>query len=375
MAEERKIWYEESAPRRRRRGRAVLVVAIAIAMGIAGWRWRTRLRPPPAPARTWVRATLRQLPAAITTSGSVRLRSGAQVRVGSQVSGIVRELDVSVGTEIKAGEVIARIDPRPLAAKAAEAQSQEKLDEVALAKAERDDQRGRELLQGGLIPRQQEEDLAWQLQSAQAQLAAARAQLAAAQLDLSYCVIRSPITGVVSSVSTQEGETVAAAFAAPTFITIVERDALELAGMVDETDIGEVRPGDPVQFTVETYPDRTLTATVTRIDPAATIISGVVNYGVIAALGRAPAFLRPDMTANLVIQTGARRALMLPDAAVGRDGGGSYVLVRNGAAAQRRGAAVGLRVGGWTEVTSGVGAGDWVALNPGAEGNGGGNHD
>jgi len=305
---------------------------------------------------------MRELPAAITTSGSVRLRSGAEVRVGSQVSGIVRELDVSVGSAIRAGDVIARIDPRPLEAKLSEAQSQVKQDEVALAKAERDDQRGRELLGGGLIPRQQEEDLAWQLQSAQAQLAAARAQSAAAQLDLSYCVIRAPITGVVSTVSTQEGETVAAAFAAPTFITIVERNALELVGMVDETDIGNVRPGDRVRFTVETFPDRPLAATVTRIDPTATIISGVVNYGVVASLGAVPAFLRPDMTANLAIQTGERRALMLPDAALGRDAGGSFVLARAGGGPQRRTVAIGAHVGGWTEVTSGLGPEDAVAL-------------
>ncbi|MGH9480140.1 MAG: efflux RND transporter periplasmic adaptor subunit, partial [Terriglobales bacterium] len=319
----------------------------------------------PAPAQ-WVLPAQRWLPQTITTTGTVRLRDGAQVRVGAQVSGIVSQLNVTVGARVQAGEVIARIDPRPLQAKLAQVNAAQQVAQVALAKARRDQQRGQALLAGGLIPRQQAEDLTWSLGAAEAQMANARADVASAQTDLAYTVLRAPVGGVVASVSTQPGETVAAAFASPTFVTIIQPHALELDGLVDETDIGNVRPGDLVQFTVESFPDRLLRATVTRIEPAAVIISGVVNYSVVARLASIPAFLRPDMTATLTIQTGRRSALTVPTQAVHRDGGGSFVWVRRVGGPRRAGVAVGERQPQWVEITSGLAAGDRVGVGGGA---------
>ncbi|HVA64348.1 MAG TPA: efflux RND transporter periplasmic adaptor subunit [Terriglobales bacterium] len=363
-------WIEDaaSAPSRRRAWWAlVALLLLAAGAGAGYWQWRRRA-PPPAPvALTWVAPQFRRLAASVTTTGTVRLRTGAEVRVGSQVSGIVSQLNVAVGSRIRQGDVIAGIDPRPLQSKLDEARAQVAVDRVAVAKAQRDLDRGRQLLADGLVPRQQGEDLAWQLQSAQAQLASARSLLAAAQLDLSYAVIRAPISGTVASVATQEGETVAAAFASPTFITIVQDRALELDALVDETDIGNVRPGDPVQFTVETFPDRMLRAVVRRVDPSAVLVSGVVNYSVVAEMARVPNFLRPDMTANITIATSTRQAWMVPDGAVRRDGDGAYVLVAGGGAPQRVAVGVGERAGGWTEVTSGLAAGAKVGLGPAPE--------
>src|SRR6185312_11940567 len=272
----------------------------------------------------WVSPVERELPRTVNTSGTVRLRDGAQVRVGSQVSGIVTQLNVAVGSEVEAGAVIARIDPRPLEDRLRQAQTQVALDTVQLGKARRDQQRGQALLEGGLVPRQQAEDLEWAVRTAQAELDTARAA-------------------------------VAAAFAAPTFVTIVQPRALELDGLVDETDIGNVRPGDAVTFTVETFPDRLLRAQVTRIAPAAVIISGVVNYSVIARLLETPRFLRADMTANLTIRTGTRTAVTVPSAAVERDGAGNFVWLERGNAAVRQPVAIGERGADWTEITSGLG--------------------
>jgi len=360
-------WIEDEAPApgRRRAWLALLaLLLLAAGGGAAYWRWGWRAPAPAPPALAWLAPQFRRLAASVTTTGTVRLRTGAEVRVGSQVSGIVSQLNVAVGSRIHQGDVIARIDPRPLQAKLDEARAQVAVDQVAVAKAQRDLDRGRQLLADGLVPRQQGEDLNWQLQSAQAQLTSARSQLAAAQLDLSYAVIRAPIAGTVASVTTQEGETVAAAFAAPTFITIVQDRALELDALVDETDIGNVRPGDPVQFTVETFPDRMLRAVVRRIDPSAVLVSGVVNYSVVAELAQVPSFLRPDMTANITIATSSRRAWMVPDGAVRRDGNGPYLLVAGGGGARRMPVEVGERAGGWTEITSGLTAGAEVGVGP-----------
>ena len=163
------------------------------------------------------------------------------------------------------------------------------------------------------------------MKSAQAKLEKSKSDLAAAEIDLSYAVIRAPISGTVASVSTQEGETVAASFAAPTFVTIIEDNALELVAMVDETDIANVRPGDTVNFTVEAYPSREMPAVVKRIDPVATIISGVVNYPVMAAIQKDGRLLKPDMTANITIKTAERKALVVPNGAIQRDGEERFV--------------------------------------------------
>ncbi|HTQ59241.1 MAG TPA: efflux RND transporter periplasmic adaptor subunit [Candidatus Solibacter sp.] len=313
-------------------------------------------------AASKVSPEMREIDSTVTTSGTVRLRTGAEVRVGSQVSGIVRKLNVTVGSHIQKGEIIAEIDPRPLEARVDQARAQARMDEVGVAKAQRDLNRGRQLFADGVLPAQQEEDLEWQMKSAQAKLEKSKSDLAAAEIDLSYAVIRAPITGTVASVSTQEGETVAASFAAPTFVTIIEDNALELVAMVDETDIANVRAGDGVVFTVEAYPSREMRAIVKRIDPVATIISGVVNYPVKAAIESDERILKPDMTANITIKTAERRVLVLPNEAIQMDGEERFVLVMKDGTEVKRTVMVGTREGGLTEIKRGLAAGEQVVV-------------
>lgn len=247
------------------------------------------------------KSTLPSSPTGVTTSGTVRLKSGASVRVGSQVSGIVRRLNVTVGSSIVRGEVIAEIDPKPLQARVDQEEALVAIAQLALGKAQRDVTRVRGLGASGVLPAQQVEDLDWQVKGAQAQLQKALTDLSAAKTQLAYTAIRAPISGTVAGVSTQEGETVAAAFTAPTFVTIVDAESLELVAMVDETDIAAVRAGDRVSFGVEAYPGRAFQAVVKRIDPTPLVISGVVNYPVVADISTDKGLLRPDMTATISI--------------------------------------------------------------------------
>jgi RND family efflux transporter MFP subunit len=308
---------------------------------------------------------MREIDSTVTTSGTVRLRTGAEVRVGSQVSGIVRKLNVTVGSHIQKGDIIAEIDPRPLQARVEQARTQAAMDEVGVGKAQRDLNRGQQLFAEGVLPAQQKEDLEWQLKSAQAKLEKSKSDSAAAEIDLSYAVIRAPISGTVASVSTQEGETVAASFAAPTFVTIIEDNALELVAMVDETDIANVRPGDTVSFTVEAYPSREMQAVVKRIDPVATIISGVVNYPVMAVIQKDGRLLKPDMTANITIKTAERKALVVPNGAIQRDGDERFVFLIRDRKKEKRTVAIGTRDGGFTEIKKGLSPGDQVVVNGG----------
>jgi RND family efflux transporter MFP subunit len=343
----------------------VLIVATVIAGGMAAAYLIQKLPREDGniAAAAAISPEMREIDSTVTTSGTVRLRTGAEVRVGSQVSGIVRKLNVTVGSDIHKGDIIAEIDPRPLQARVEQARTQAAMDEVGVGKAQRDLNRGQQLFGEGVLPAQQKEDLEWQLKSAQAKLEKSRSDLAAAEIDLSYAVIRAPISGTVASVSTQEGETVAASFAAPTFVTIIEDNALELVAMVDETDIANIRAGDTVNFTVEAYPSREMAAVVKRIDPVATIISGVVNYPVMAAIQKDGRLLKPDMTANITIKTAERKAMAVPNSAIQRDDEERFVyLIRNGKQ-EKRIVTIGTRDAGFTEIKKGLSISDQVVLN------------
>ena len=344
---------------------AVGAVALAVSLG-AAYEARARFvsRDTPAAPPAWTLPVSRQLQASVTTTGTVRLKTGAAVRVGAQASGIVRRLNVTVGSVVHAGDVIAEIDPQAIDSRITEARAQVAIDQLTVAKAERDLGRSRQLLAAAIIAPQDTEELDWQLKLARARLASSESALAAAEVDRSYATIRAPIGGTVASVSTQEGETVASTFAAPTFVTIVDEAALELVAMVDETDIAGVAVGQPVTFTVEANPSAELTAKVTRIDPTPTIVSGVVNYPVTAAITAKARFLRPEMTANIAIRTTSVEALLVPASAVRGDGTSRFVYVLRGAAAVKQDVTPGVRDGAFIEIKRGLTPRDRVVVDP-----------
>jgi macrolide-specific efflux system membrane fusion protein len=236
--------------------------------------------------------------------------------------------------------------------------------EQAVRRAEVELARAEQLGQRQLVPRQQVEDATLALQGARAQLEKSRRDQAVVATDLSYAVIRAPISGTVASVSTQEGETVAATFAAPTFVTIIADHALQLIAMVDETDIANVVRANPVTFTVEAYPSRDFDGHVERIAPKATVVSGVVNYEVMVAVDSATDVLKPDMTANIAIRTAERRALVVPNAAVQREGEERFVYVDEAGRLTRRPVSVGVREAGVVEIKKGLAASDRVLTSP-----------
>jgi len=321
-----------------------------------------------APAATTGAATLahpemRRLSATVTATGTIRLRVGSEVRVGSQLSGIVRKLYVTVGSHINKDDVIAEIDPRNLEARLEQAQAQVKLDEIALRRAQIELARSKELLAAGVAPRQQTEDLELTVESAAAKLGKSRRDLAVVEVDLSYVKIRAPISGTVASVSTQEGETVAASFTTPTFLTIIEDGALELIAMVDETDIGNIRPSNQATFTTEAYPTREFTGAVRRVAPKATIVSGVVNYEVAIKINGGLDLLKPDMTANITIKTSQREALVVPNGVIQREDDKRFVYVEKDGRLEKRPVVTGIRDLGFTEIKKGLSQSDRIAVS------------
>lgn len=326
-----------------------------------GWTWLAGGGAEPTALR-FATPERRTVAATVLATGTLRLKVGAEVRVGSQLSGIVEQLNVEVGSRIRKGDVIARIDSRGLEARLAQARAQIGVIEQEVRRAEVELERSRQLDVQKLVARSDVEDRELALGEARARLEKARRDAAVVETDLSYAVLRSPITGIVASVTTQEGETVAASFTTPTFATIIEDGALELIALVDETDIGNVAVGNPVTFTVEAYPAEEFQGRVERIAPKGTIISGVVNFEVMIRLDRPAEILRPDMTANVVIRTAEREALVVPSEAVQRDGGERFVFVEEGGRLVRRAVTVGTRDGGVTEIRQGIGPGDRVLV-------------
>jgi RND family efflux transporter MFP subunit len=346
----------------------VVMLCLTVAVATSAW-WNLRRNATAetsASQVTWITPEVRNISTEVTATGTVKLKTGAEVRVGSQLSGIVRRLNVTVGSRVTRGEVIAEIDSRPLTAKIDQARTQLAQTNVSLAKARTDYARSQKLFEAGLIPSQQHDDAKAALDAAAAAVNAAESSLTAAQVDLAYVEVRAPISGTVASIATQQGETVAASFATPTFMTIIQQGALEVVALVDEADIGNVRPGERVAFTTETYPDHEFTGAVTRIAPVATILSGVVNYEVAVSIERDIAMLKPDMTANVNIRTAEHRALLVPAKSVRKEGGQSYVYVRSASGASaKRTVVVASRIADQAEIARGLAPGEKVELKIG----------
>jgi HlyD family secretion protein len=194
------------------------------------------------------------------------------------------------------------------------------------------------------------------IRTARAQVMQAEAAVRYAETQLSYTRIVSPIDGVIASVSTQEGETIAAGLTAPTFVTIIDLSRLQVEALVDETDIGRVKAGQPTMFTVDSFPDEDFQGTVTAIYPKAIIDQNVVDYDVVVTIANPRGMLRPDMTANVTIEVATREnVLAVPNKAVTRDEGGKVVHVAApDGSLSRRSVETGWKDSDYTEVLSGL---------------------
>ena len=289
--------------------RILLVAVRAIAVGVFAVFLSSCSRSE-SPAQTPPRASSPAQPmrvsspasAEVVAVGIVKSQVGAEVKVGSQLSGVVAKLHVGVGDSVERGDSLADLDDAQWRARVTSLEA-----ELAAAVAELDYARSdvsRMERVASFSPAQVENGQR-NVQVRQAMVEQARARLAEARVQLGYARIRAPIAGTVASVSTYEGETVAAAFSAPTFVTIVDLTRLELQAFVDEHDIATVRAGQRVSFRVDAFRTRELKGTVRAIYPKPQLVNNVVNYIVIVDF-EIPADLvvRPEMTAHVKFTAG-----------------------------------------------------------------------
>lgn len=358
--------------------------------------------------------TRRDFSSTVLATGVVRPQLGAEVRVGARISGRVERLHANIGDFVEQGRPIAELEKAELEAGMAQRDAELKITEAKLAGetelgparieevqanvarceatvtlARKEFSREEALLRREITSRDSHDRATERLSVAEAQLASsrktlelarkrhaadlglgraeverARAVLASARARLSYATIRAPISGTVASVTTQEGETVAAGLSAPTFVTIIDLGRLQVDAFVDEVDIGKVKPGQKAVFTVDAFPAREFKGRVAAIYPKAVIEENVVNYDVVMEIETPyERLLRPEMTASVTIFLEERAGVLaVPAKAVRRVRGKSVVHVLIDGTPRPREVKVGSRDGRWIEIASGLTEGETVLL-------------
>jgi len=303
----------------------------------------------------------------ISATGRIVPDVGSEVKVAPRLSGTLRQLHVGVGDLVKRGQLIAEIDEGTLASdlKRANAELVQAQADAEYARAV--EQRKRKLHDRGLVSSDELEVAERDLRRAEAAASSARASVDAARVQLGYTKLYSPIDGVVASISTQQGETVAASFAAPTFVTIVDASRLKAVAYLDEFDVALVKAGQRVTVTVDALPGETFVGVVRSVNPQAVVRDNVTSYVAnIDFTSDTAGKLRPDMTANVSIGTGQRtRAIVIPERSVVRDANGqTYVFVQKGADVEKRRVRLGDTAGGGIVVREGLTGGESIEAEP-----------
>lgn len=233
------------------------------------------------------------------------------VQVGSQVSGTIGKIFVDFNSVVKAGQIIALIDSTFLYASVKEADANLERNQAQVNETKRSLARASELFGKNLISQAELDAAQTAYEQAVAQFKQAQASLDRARVNLRYSVIRAPIDGVVISRDVDVGQTVAASLQAPRLFVIAnDLQHMQVEASVDEADIGQIREGQSVTFTVDAYPDQQFRGTVTQVRLSPVIVQNVVTYTVIIEVPNPDMKLRPGMTATVTILVDKREDVL-----------------------------------------------------------------
>lgn len=332
------------------------VVVLAVVAGGAWW-WSQRSAQADVQYRT---TPIERGGLQVSVSASGTVNPVTQVSVGTQVSGQVRAVYVDFNTEVKAGQLIAEIDPQTFEYRVSSAQADVNAARAAvaiavanasssranvsraqsdLAEAQRTHERNVSLVAQGFIAQSEadrtravltsaQESLRAvqalvgvseaQIQSAQANVEQREAALAQARIDLSRTRITSPVNGIVIKRTVEKGQTVAASLQAPELFVIAQNlSDMQVDASIDEADVGRIRPGLKASFTVDAFPGQTFEGEVRQVRKAATNVSNVVTYVAVVRFANESGRLLPGMTANVRVVTESRESVLkVPNAAL-----------------------------------------------------------
>jgi HlyD family secretion protein len=254
--------------------------------------------------------------ASVNATGT--LSAVTTVQVGSQVSGIISKLYADFNSQVKKGQLLAELDPTPFLQTVEQRQADVTKSQVDVANTLLTYNRQKRLAAAGLIAQADLDAAKAAYDASRAQLAQSQATMKQAQTNLNYAKIYSPIDGQVVARQYDAGQTVAASFSAPTLFTIAkDLTKMQVQADVDQSDIGQIKVGEPVQFTVDAYPEQQFRGQISQVRLNATVTQNVITYPVIIEVPNPDGKLRPSMTANVTIQVATvRDALRVPNSAL-----------------------------------------------------------
>ena len=307
-------------------GIAVLVVAVVIVLGL------TTLNKNTSNGVRFKKEAIKKgsIEALVVTTGT--LNPVTTVDVGSQVSGKIEDIYVDFNSEVKAGQIIARIEQSSFSTRVQQNEANYRSAVASLEKSrvmlennKKKLDRAMDLFKKDLISFEEKEASETQyysskadLQSSEAKVEQAKSQLDSSQVDLEYTIIKSPIKGVVINRNVNVGQTVAASFQSPVLFQIAnDLSKMQVECSVDEADIGRVKESQSVTFTVDAFPDDNFTGTVSQVRYSPEIVQNVVTYTTIVAVENPEMKLRPGMTATVSMVVGeAKNKLLVPNSAL-----------------------------------------------------------
>jgi HlyD family secretion protein len=293
---------------------AVAAVAL-ITVGASAWVYQ-RADGKEAPAYTTAPVKRASLKSTVTATGA--LQAVRTVQVGTQVSGQIAQIYVDFNDHVKKGELLARIDPTLQQQAVEDAQAQLEKAQAQLTQAQSDYARDKQLFDAKVLTAVEFETSQSNFSVQQAAVKSAQIALDRAKQNLDYTSIYSPIDGVVVERNVDVGQTVAASLSAPQLFLIAnDLTEMEILAQVDESDIGQIKDGLPVEFTVQSYPNQKFSGSVKQVRLQSTTTDNVVNYTAVISVKNDAEKLLPGMTATVQFTTAsADNVLTVPNAAL-----------------------------------------------------------
>lgn len=329
------------------------------------------------PKMEYETTTVEQGNIATTVTATGTIEPVTSVEVGTQVSGIVAKIFVDYNSVVKAGQVIAELDKTNLISELASQRANLTSAQSSMQYQKANFDRQKNLYDKGLISANDYEQARLSYVQAQQQVTTAQQNVKRAETNLGYATITSPINGVVLSKAVEEGQTVAASFSTPTLFTIAQDlTDMRVIADIDEADIGEVKDGQRVTFTVDAFPRDIFQGFVTQVRQQPTTESNVVTYEVVISAPNADLKLKPGLTANVTIYTlekndvltvaskalrfAPNEALIDPDETIQGSDAKTKLWVREGKTFRAIPVETGVTNGTMTEIVSGISAGKEV---------------
>lgn len=270
------------------------VIAILILIVVLVFHFKTK-----APAYYWRTVPIERGDVSLLVTATGSMAADTSVDVGVQVSGIIAKIKVDFNDIVKKGQVIAILDTTLYYAAMLDAKAATQRAQVALDESKREFDRSKNLFDNKVAPQSDYDVAMTSLQTAQANLISAQAQLNRAVINLRYCTITAPISGMIIARNVQVGNMVIASFSSPVLFTIAyDLTKMQVQADVDEADIGQVKVGQQAKFTVDAYPNDVFTGVITQVRHQPIMVQNVVNYVVIIEVPNPDLKLMPGLTAN-----------------------------------------------------------------------------